>query len=223
MSPPLNLNEKPDYERLFMQQRNPFPIPSALQGVLLRELVKCAKACYDRGWSQGTAGNFSLRGSGGIIWQSPSGLNKGELAPENFIPIDLASTQIITPAKVKPSAETPVHLGIYRAVPAAMAVVHTHSPCAVASSRSGQDLVFQGDEMQKHLGCRSHTEVCQVPVLKNPTPEEMPAMTESLAKSIRVGVPMIILATHGVYAWGRTPMEALSYIEAVEFLCKTRA
>lgn len=205
-----------------MTHRNPFPKPSALQHVLLKELVKCAKACYDRGWSHGTAGNFSLRGSNGIIWQSPSGLNKGELDPENFIPIDLASTQVIVPVKVKPSAEMPVHLGVYKAVPEAMAVVHTHPPFAVAASRSGKDIVFQGDEMQKHLGCYSHTEVCQIPVIKNPTPDEMPALTVSLVKSVRSGVPMVVLATHGVYAWGATPMEALSYIEAVEFLCKTR-
>ena len=206
-----------------MNHPNPFPRPSALQKVLLQELVKCAKACYDRGWSHGTAGNFSIRGSGGIVWQSPSGLNKGELNPDGFIPIDLASTKVILPMKVKPSAETPVHLGVYRAVPEAMAVVHTHPPFAVAASRSGKDFVFQGDEMQKHLGSRCHTEVCGVPVIKNPTPEEMPALTKSLAKAVRAGVPMVILATHGVYAWGRTPMEALSYIESVEFLCKTQA
>lgn len=205
-----------------MNQRNPFPRPSALQSVLLKELVTCAKACYDRGWSHGTAGNFSVRGSSGIVWQSPSGLNKGALNPDSFIPIDLASTEVILPVMVKPSAETPVHLGVYRAVPEAMAVVHTHPPFAVAASRSGRDIVFEGDEMQKHLGCFCHTEVCQVPVIKNPTPAEMPAMTESLAKSVRAGVPMVILAAHGVYAWGKTPMEALSYIEAVEFLCKTQ-
>lgn len=206
-----------------MENRNPFPRPTALQGVLLKELVKCAKACYDRGWSHGTAGNFSLRGSNGIIWQSPSGLNKGELDPENFIPIDLETTKVIWPAKVRPSLEMPVHLGVYRAVSTAMSVVHTHPPFAVAASRAGKDIVFKGEEMQKHLGCHSHLETCQIPVITNPTPEEMPALTTSLAKHVRDGVPMVILATHGVYAWGRTPMEALSYIEAVEFLCKTNS
>ncbi len=206
-----------------MTQKNPFPRPSALQAVLLKELVKCAKACYDRGWSHGTAGNFSLRGSNGIVWQSPSGLNKGELNPESFIPIELETTNVIWPMKVRPSAEMPVHLGIYRAVPEAMAVVHTHPPFAVAASRSGKDIIFEGDEMQKHLGCHSHKEVCQVPVIVNPTPEEMPELTSTVGQYVRKGVPMVILATHGVYAWGRTPMEALSYIEAVEFLCKTKA
>ena len=50
----------------------------------------------------------------------------------------------------------------------------------------------------------------------------MPELSESIAKSIDKKVPMIVLAAHGVYAWGKTPMEAISYIEAAEFLCKTK-
>jgi methylthioribulose-1-phosphate dehydratase len=196
-----------------------------LEKVLLRELVRVAKTCYDRGWSYGTAGNFSLRGHGegrsGLVWQSPSGLNKGELNPALFIPVDLATTEAIAPGSAKPSGEMPMHLGVYRAVAGAMTVVHTHPPALVELSRGGKDLVFQGEEMQKHLGCHDHLQTLRIPVVKNPTPEEMPAMTEGAAQYVVPKVPMIVLATHGVYAWGRTPMEALSYIEAAEFLCKT--
>lgn len=203
------------------RRRNPFPVPTALQRVFLKELVGVAKACYDRGWSHGTAGNFSLRGSDGLVWQSPSGLNKGALNPEHFIAIDLATTKPVVPQSARPSQEMPVHLGIYRAVGEAMAVVHTHPPALVAQSRPGQDLVFKGEEMQKHLGCHDHLETLTIPVLKNPTPEQMPALTEGVAPFIRAKVPMVILSTHGVYAWGRSPMEALSYIEAAEFLCQS--
>lgn len=201
---------------------NPFPTPSALEKVYLQELVACAKACYDRGWSWGTAGNFSLRGRGGIIWQSPSGLNKGALDPENFIAIEVESARPVTPQSARPSQEMPVHVGIYRAVPKAMTVVHTHPPALVALSRAGKDLAFQGEEMQKHLGCRDHLQSLAIPVLKNPTPEEMLAMCGGVAPHVRPGVPMVVLAAHGVYAWGQTPMEALSLIEAAEFLCQTK-
>lgn len=202
-------------------RRNPFPFPSSLEKVLLKELVGVAKACYDRGWSHGTAGNFSLRGRDGLVWQSPSGLNKGALDSAHFIAIDLATTLPVVPQSARPSQEMPVHLGIYRAVKDAWSVVHAHPPALVALSRAGKDLVFMGEEMQKHLGCHDHLETLVVPVLVNPTPEQMPALTAGVAAFIRPKVPMVILATHGVYAWGRTPMEALSYLEAAEFLCKT--
>ncbi|MES2743975.1 MAG: class II aldolase/adducin family protein [Bdellovibrionota bacterium] len=33
----------------------------------------------------------------------------------------------------------------------------------------------------------------------------------------------MVLQGHGVYAWGRTPDEALFRIEALEFLCQLRS
>lgn len=203
-------------------EKNPFPSPTILQTVFLRELVRCAKACYDRGWSFGTAGNFSLRGDHGLAWQSPSGLNKGELNPDLFIPVDITTGEVITPLKtLRPSLEMPVHIGVYRAVSDAMSVVHTHPPHIVQRSRPGEDLVFQGQEMQKALGCKDHLEVLRVPVVSNPTPDQMPAFMTETARYVVPGVPMVILAGHGVYAWGRSPMEALCYVEALEFLCQT--
>ncbi len=201
---------------------NPFPKPSGLEKVLLKELVRCAKACYDRGWSHGTAGNFSLRGRDGVIWQSPTGLNKGELNPEHFIPLELATAKVIWPTKARPSAETPMHLGIYRAVAGAGAVVHTHPPALVELSRGGQPIVFQGEEMQKHLGSHDHNETLRIPVVKNPSPEEMPGIIDQVGSYVFPKVPMVVLAAHGVYAWAKTPMEALSYLEAAEFLCRTK-
>lgn len=200
-----------------------FPVPSLLDLVYLQELVDCAKSCYDRGWSHGTAGNFSVRGYNGVIWQSPSGLNKGALNCRDFIPIDLESTQVIWPlASVRPSQEMPVHLGIYRAQDQAKAVVHTHPPHLVRLSRQGQDIAFKGDEMAKHLGASDHLQLVQIPVVQNPLPSEMPQMTEGIGAFLRSGLNVVVLAAHGVYAWGRTPMEALSYIEALEFLCQTQ-
>jgi methylthioribulose-1-phosphate dehydratase len=203
-------------------EKNPFPYPSSLQSVYLRELVRCAKSCYDRGWSFGTAGNFSLRGDYGIAWQSPSGLNKGDLNPDLFIPVEIATGEVLTPLKtLKPSLEMPVHIGIYRTVPGALSVVHTHPPEIVKRSRYGKDLVFHGQEMQKALGCKDHLETLRVPVAVNPTPEQMPAFMNDTASYVVPGVPMVVLAGHGVYAWGKSPMEALCFVEALEFLCQT--
>lgn len=200
---------------------NPFPVPSALEKVLLKELALVAKHCYDRGWSGATAGNFSLRGSAGLLWQSPSGVNKGALDPQLFVPVEISSGQMVGPLERQPSLEMPVHIGIYRAEPTARCVVHTHPPYLVARSRSGGPLVFQGEEMQKALGSKDHKCALRLPVLVNPTPHEMPRLATTLAADLVPGVPLVVLAAHGVYAWGRTPFEALGYVEAAEFLCRT--
>jgi len=198
---------------------NPFPVPSALDGVLLTELVEVARRCYDRGWSHGTAGNFSLRGKGGVIWQSPTGLNKGALDPRAFIAVDLASGRTIVPQSPMPSLEMPVHLGIYREIGPARCVVHTHPLRLVEKSRAGKDLTFKGEEMVKALGAADHLKTLTIPVITNPTPAEMPALADSVGDELNPAVPMVVLAGHGVYAWGPTPMAALAYIEAAEHLC----
>src|SRR5688500_917382 len=136
--------------------RNPFPRPTALDKVYLRELVMVARRCYERSWSYGTAGNFYLRGHQGIVWQGPSVLNKGDLNPAHFLHVDLTSAQPIVPQSARPSLEMPVHLGIYRAMEGAKTVVHTHPPHLVMASRAGKELVFSGEEMQKHLGSQDH-------------------------------------------------------------------
>ena len=204
-----------------MQSRpNPFPIPTPLEKILLRELANVAARCYDRGWSWGTAGNFSIRGQGSLIWQSPTGLCKGELRPDLFVAVDLKSEAAVEPWTQKPSAEMPVHAGIYKHVPEAMCVVHTHPPFAVMASRGKKELRFQNEEMAKALGLPSHTGVLSIPVLPNGTPEEMKLYSPRVKDGIGAVAKVVILEGHGVWAWGKTPMEALAYLEALEFLCR---
>ena len=203
--------------------RNPFPVPTPLEKIMLSELAKVAVRCYDRGWSWGTAGNFSIRGQGRLIWQSPTGLCKGELRPDLFVAVDLDSENAVEAWTQKPSAEMPVHAGIYKNVPAAMCVVHTHPPFAVAASRGKKELRFHNEEMAKALGLRSHTDELVIPVLPNGTPDEMRLYSARVKDGIGAVAKMVILEGHGVWAWGKTPMEALAYLEAMEFLCRPKA
>jgi methylthioribulose-1-phosphate dehydratase len=201
---------------------NPFPVPSPLEKVLLKELVRVAARCYERGWSWGTAGNFSIRGKGSLIWQSATGLCKGELNPDLFIAVDLSAEKAVEPWTQKPSAEMPVHAGIYKSVPEARCVVHTHPPQAVKASRGKQSLVFKDEEMAKALGLRSHTDTLSIPILPNGTPEQMLNYSVKVKDGLGSVAKVLILEGHGVWAWGKTPMEALAYLEALEFLCTPR-
>lgn len=200
---------------------NPFPTPSPYQKTLLNELVRVAERCYNRGWSWGTAGNFSIRGSDGLIWQSPTGLCKGELRPELFVAVNLETELATEPFSQKPSAEMPVHAGIYKAVPDAHCVVHTHPHESVALSFGKSEFVFTGEEMVKALGTPSHQDKVVIPILKNPNPNEMKTFSPLVNRGVRAPAKMVILEGHGVYAWGKTPLEAMAYLEALEFLCQS--
>jgi ribulose-5-phosphate 4-epimerase/fuculose-1-phosphate aldolase len=202
------------------QLRNPFPSPTPLEQVLLKEMVSVARRCYERGWSWGTAGNFSIRGAHGLIWQSPSGLCKGDLRADLFVPLDLKTESPIDSTTQKPSAEMPVHAGIYKNISDAICVVHTHPPHVVAASRDRKYLEFKGQEMSKALGAQSHTDDLVVTVLPNATPEEMRLYSGQVVAGLGPIAKVLILEGHGVWAWGKTPMEALGYIEALETLCR---
>lgn len=201
-------------------RQNPFPSMTLLDQSLLADLVKVARLCYERSWSHGTAGNFSLRSRDGIVWQSPSGVSKGDLNPDFFIPVNLATGKPMRPQSPTPSLEMPVHLGIFRTIPAALSVVHTHPRALCRLSSEQSPLVFEGQEMQKALGAADHDSRLEIPVIENPSVQAMRGLADTLGPFLNPKVPMVVLAGHGVYAWGKSPLEALAYIEAAEYLCR---
>lgn len=203
-----------------MTSLNPFPVPSPLDKVLLTELVQVAKECYARGWSWGTAGNFSLRGRDGVIWQSPTGVCKGDLRADLFVPVNLETEKALQVSIHRASAEMPVHAGIYKYVSDAKCVVHTHPPAVVELSRKKEKITFSGEEMSKALGLKSHTEVLTIPVLPNATPEEMLTYSGKIKAGLGDTAKVVVLAGHGVWAWGQSPKEALGFIEALDVLCQ---
>ncbi len=82
-----------------------------------------------------TGGNVSGRVPGADLFViKPSGVEYGELAPENMILCDLDGAVIpSTPgAERSPSSDTAAHAHVYREMPEVGGVVHTHSPYATA-------------------------------------------------------------------------------------------
>ena len=200
---------------------NPFPQPSPLEKVLLRELAEVAGHCYGRGWCPGTAGNFSLRGRGAVCWVSPSGVEKSSLSVASFVPVDIVTGKAVTPNAPSPSLEVAVHLALYRLCPDALVVVHAHPPHVVRATIGRTDLRFQGAEMQKAIGCDTHLEHLNMPILPNRIPSNFGEISQDIARLDLARVPFVILDGHGVYAWAASTQQALGYIEAVEFLCQT--
>jgi methylthioribulose-1-phosphate dehydratase len=91
------------------------------------ELADAAREFYRRGWVLGTSGNFSAVKSRDPmrIAITASGLEKGKLDDTSFLELD-GDANILS-GSGKPSAETKLHLSIYRERPNAGSVLHTHS------------------------------------------------------------------------------------------------
>ncbi len=81
-----------------------------------------------RGLAPGTSGNLSLRVAGGFL-MTPTNASLGELDPRRLALLDERGEPLAGDA---PTKERFLHVAVYAQRPQASAVVHLHSPYAVA-------------------------------------------------------------------------------------------
>ena len=169
-------------------------------------------------WAPATAGNYSARLEDGFA-VTASGWHKGRLTEDGVLRLD-ADGMVI--GEGRSSAETHLHLSIYRQFPEAGAVLHGHSPQAVGLSRAFRDIAswhFAGHEMIKVFpGHVTHDAEIVLPIVDNS--QDMREIEAAIAPALaRPGaIPAYLIRDHGLYAWGRDLDEAERVLEAVEWL-----
>ncbi|MFZ4566712.1 MAG: methylthioribulose 1-phosphate dehydratase [Prochlorococcaceae cyanobacterium] len=191
--------------------------------LLRHDLVATMVALHSRGWCDGTGGNFScvLQRQPLQLLMAPSGVDKGRVAPEALIIVDASGT--VCQGEGRASAETLLHLAIVEGCGAG-AVLHTHSQAATLLSGWAQaagHLELRDLEMLKGLeGIRSHDSQVLIPVLANDQDlQRLSAAAGPLLPSAPHGV---LIAGHGLYAWGADLPQARRHVEILEFLLEQR-
>ena len=178
---------------------------------------------HRRGWCDGTGGNFScvLRHEPLELLMAPSGVDKGLVAPDDLITVD-GDGQLLD-GSGKPSAETLLHLAIVKNRGAG-AVLHTHSQAATLLSKlacpSGESagwIKLTGLEMLKGLeGIKSHDEEVKIPVLAND--QDLKRLSTAAEPVLSEAPHGLLIAGHGLYAWGANLEGAKRHLEILEFL-----
>jgi methylthioribulose-1-phosphate dehydratase len=182
-------------------------------------LCATARWCYSRGWVPATSGNFSIRESGRILITA-SGLDKGALTADGLIEVDLDGN--VLAGTGKPSAETGLHLILYRDRPAAGAILHVHTIWNTLLSARYEPkgyVPIEGYELLKGLsGVTTHACLEQVPILKNS--QDYADLSDKLTKALEEYPQAhgVLLSRHGLYTWGDSVAEARRHLEALEFL-----
>jgi len=183
-----------------------------------RDIVAIGRRLDARGWAPATAGNYSARLEDGFA-VTASGWHKGRLTEDGVLRLDADGTVI---GEGRSSAETHLHLSIYRLFPEAGAVLHGHSPQAVGLTRAFRDLKawhFAGHELIKVFpGHDTHDAEIVLPIVDNSQDmrEIEAAITPALARP--GAIPAYLIRDHGLYAWGKDLDEAERVLEAVEWL-----
>ena len=194
-------------------------MPDANTTALAKALCGAMGEIHRRGWCDGTGGNFScvLEADPIRLLMAPSGVHKGSVAPIDLIQVNREGHVVLGNGKA--SAETALHLEIVKTCGAG-AVLHTHSQAGTLLSqwacRQGR-LELSGLEMLKGLdGIKTHDCSVDVPVLaNNQNLSELSAQARPLLRDAPHG---LLIAGHGLYAWGRNLGSAMRHLEILEFL-----
>jgi methylthioribulose-1-phosphate dehydratase len=189
------------------------PSPADLDATV-RSLLEVGRAFAARGSVPATSGNFSLRLDERRVAITRSGTDKGAL-----VPADIVVAHLDAPPPPGASAETALHLALYRDRPAVRAVIHTHADAAAVLSRAGRDVLLSGWELLKAFaGVTSHD--ASVPILVFPNDQDVPALATRVSARLREvpAAPAYLLAGHGLYTWGSSLAEAMRHAVALEHL-----
>ncbi|MGB1621465.1 MAG: methylthioribulose 1-phosphate dehydratase [Synechococcus sp.] len=184
-----------------------------------QELVDTIHGFAQRGWCDGTGGNFSvvLNQEPLRILMAPSGIDKAGVCIDQLIEVDQHGTVITGQGKA--SAETALHLMLINAAKA-RSVLHTHSVKATVLSRlyaKTGGLELQGLEMLKGLrGITSHDTTITIPVV--PNDQDIERLSRNSRPLINDAPYSLLVEGHGLYTWGSSLSEAKRHTEITEFL-----
>jgi L-fuculose-phosphate aldolase len=175
------------------------------EGRLRRELVETCRRLHARDLIGAGEGNVSARLGDGTFLVTPSGANKGYLAPGDLVVVDGAGRVVRGAGRA--STELRMHLSAFAARPDVDAIVHAHPITAVALTVAGapppDDLV---PEAAVTLG-----RIAVAP-FATPGTDEVPV---SLAPFL-ANHDVLLLERHGALALGRTLAEAFDRMETLE-------
>lgn len=184
---------------------------------LSRQMIAAGELFHRRGWVPATGGNFSARLDAERVLITASGNHKGELSEGHFLVAGLDGRP--HDAQRKASYETLLHMQIYRRIPAAGAVLHTHSTANTVLSRRFAEITLTNYELLKVLpGAPDPQSQVSIPVFAND--QDIARLSETVdAHMVKVPViPAYLIAGHGLYAWGKDVAAARHGVEAIEFM-----
>lgn len=146
----------------------------------------------------------------GLVVIKPSGVEYDAMKPEDMVAVDLATGETVE-GRWKPSSDTPTHLALYRAFDALGGIVHTHSHWATSWAQAGRSIPALGTTHADYF-------YGGIPCTRPMTPEEIAGayeletgnvIVETFAQRSAADVPAVLVHSHGPFAWGTDPHNAV--------------
>lgn len=172
---------------------------------LRREIIRCGALLHTSGFIAATDGNLSVRLDDNRVLVTPTGMSKGMMKTSDLVIVDMEGRKLKGRREV--TSEIGMHLLIYRMRPDVNAVVHAHPRTATGFAAAGMAL-------NQPLVCEVVIGLGQIPLAPYGTPG-----TPELAETLKPLIPdfdAILMANHGVVAYGTDLQSAYMKMETVE-------
>jgi len=175
------------------------------------DILDIGRRLWQRAYVDGNGGNISIRVAEDLVLCTPTLVSKGFMKPTDLCLVDMQGAQKAGGDK-KRTSELLMHLAIYKAQPKAKACVHAHPPYATGFAVSGvRPPTCMIPEMEIMIG--------EVPIAPYITPGTQ-AMGDACAELADTH-NTILMANHGVVAWGFSVEDAYFKMEILEAYCRT--
>ncbi len=168
-----------------------------------------------------TWGNVSgIDRESGLMAIKPSGVPYEELTLEDMVLVDV-STGKKEEGEKNPSSDTATHCELYRSFPNIGGVVHTHSRWATSFSQAGRSVPPLGTTHGDYF-------YGEIPCTRKMTAEEIAGeyeletgrvIVETFAGKNPDGIPAVLVHSHGPFAWGTDPQNAVHNAVVLEEVC----
>lgn len=168
----------------------------------------------------------------------PSGVEYNKLTLDSIVVLDLEGN--IVEGNLKPSSDTPTHLMLYKTFPKIGGICHTHSPNATAWAQARSSIPLLGtthaDYMAFPIPCTRlltkleveenyelNTAKVIIETLNNPSLAQNVLNIGKYPKINKLKVnenPMILVAGHGPFTWGKDANESVYNASVLEECAK---
>ena len=158
----------------------------------------------------------------GLFVIKPSGVPYDKLRVGDMVVMDLKGNKV--EGIYQPSSDTPTHRELYKAFPDIGGIVHTHSSWAASWAQAGRSIPCYGTTHADYFRG-------EVPCLRCLDEKELGEYEKNTGLLIAAhfqkadyqDMPAVLCQSHGPFAWGKDPREAVHNAVVLEEVAKMAA